>query len=65
MNDRPNKYQEGQQFYIRVREGDLPFQVRIKGYSENSGKYCVQRIGHRNTIFMTERDLENYIEMAN
>jgi CRISPR/Cas system CMR-associated protein Cmr1 (group 7 of RAMP superfamily) len=64
MSNRNNKYQTGQQFFIRVRDGDLPFQVRIKGYSEETQTYCVQRIGHNNQIWMAETDLEEYIKMA-
>lgn len=64
MNGRPNKYQVGQQFFIRVETDNLPFRVRIKGYSEETRKYCIQRIGHTNTIWMDEIDLEEYIRMA-
>lgn len=64
MSDRTSKYQTGQQLFIRVRPEDLSFQVRIKGYSEETQSYCVQRIGHNNTIWMKETDLENYISMA-
>lgn len=64
MTDRTNKYQVGQQFYIRVKTDVLPFQVRIKGYSEATETYCVQRIGHVNNIWMKEADLDEYIKMA-
>lgn len=64
MSDRPNKYQVGQQFFIRVETDKLPFRIRIKGYSEETNKYCIQRIGHTNTIWMKETDLEEYIRMA-
>lgn len=64
MSDRPNKYQVGQQFFIRVKTDSLPFQVRIKGYSDETQTYCIQRIGHNNNIWMRETDLEEYIKMA-
>lgn len=59
--NRPNKFQEGQQLYIRVKPDMLPFQVRVKGFSEKHQEYCLQRIGYRNTLWITPDDLDMYI----
>lgn len=64
MSNRKNKYQTGQQFLIRVETDNLPFRVRIKGFSEITNMYCVQRIGHINIIWMKETDLDTYIDMV-
>lgn len=63
MNDNL-KYQTGQQFLIRVETDNLPFRVRVKGYSEKADMYCIQRIGHSDTVFMTETQLDRYIHMV-